>query len=104
MTEEYYIRNKERTPLGNAPMWWKIGGHGYSPYLEDAQRFYVVQAIELVNRAPDKFAMHRCNEVDRRLHAVFDCQELDMLANDPKDDPWDIRYINLERARHETDN
>lgn len=97
MTELYYIRNKERGFLGNAPVWYAKNGHGYTAYIQGAERFYETKAIEMVNRDPDKWEAFKCSYVDKRLHLVFDYQDKERLGTD---DPcgWDCGYYDQHRV------
>lgn len=33
----YYLQNASMGYLGNAPYWWREGGSGYTPYIDEAK-------------------------------------------------------------------
>lgn len=73
---EYYVRNKQSAFLGNAPVWWSKRGHGYSAYLEKAERFTLQSAQNIVNSDPEKYEMWPCHLIDAETHTVFDWQAI----------------------------
>jgi hypothetical protein len=79
--EQYYVHRK-RDFLGNAPMWWAKGGRGYTAYILGAERFSKQEAEEMLNHDPEKWAIYKCSEVDKRLHLVFDIQDACRLGTD----------------------
>lgn len=82
MTEEYYLQNIAAGYLGNAPTWWAKGGNGYTAYILGAERFSREAAQKYVMHDPEKFAMHKCADIDARLHLVFDSQDFENLGTD----------------------
>ena len=81
MATEYYVHRKG-TFVGNAPSWWAKGGNGYTAYILGAERFNEEEAIELKNSDPDKWDIYKCDEIDKRLHLVFDIQDKKRLGTD----------------------
>lgn len=77
--ELYYIQRVPSGYLGNSPVWWAIGGNGYTSYIQNAERFSLAGALSLVKDGR-KYAMFKCNEVDARLHLVFDMQDFNKLG------------------------
>ena len=81
--EEYYIWRKGDY-LGNSPMWWAKQGKGYTAYILGAERFTEAEALELEKDSPEKYKAFKCSEIDRRLHLVFDAQDIPRLkSNEP---------------------
>ncbi len=78
----YYVRNKDANFLGNAPVWWCKNGHGYSAYLENAERFIQADAEKLVRQQPDKFEMWPCHLIDAETHTVFDWQAINRVKQE----------------------
>ena len=87
MTEEYYIRRQHSGTWGNSPVWWALGGNGYTAYLQNAERFPEATAMRMVEDDPEKWAAFKCSEVDRRAHLIFDTQDIRRLHIDPLDEP-----------------
>ncbi len=77
--KEFYIRRKPSGFLGNAPIFWAKDGKVYTAYIQGAERFRESEAIMLVADNPEKWAAYNCAEVDKRLHLVFDNQDIDNL-------------------------
>lgn len=82
MTGEYYLQNKNAGYLGNAPVWWARGGNGYTAYILGAERFTKEKAESFLKEDGLKWAMHKCDDVDARLHLVFDAQDFKNLGTD----------------------
>jgi hypothetical protein len=78
----YYVRNKDARFLGNAPVWWCKDGHGYSAYLEKAERFTTERAKKLCREQPDKFEMWPCHLIDAETHTVFDWQAIGRIQQE----------------------
>lgn len=79
---EYYIRNKDAGYLGNSFMWYGKDGGGYTAYINGAHRFTEKEARDLVRQDPSKWEMFDAAEVDKRLHLVFDSQDVKNLGTD----------------------
>jgi len=92
ITMKYYLRNKDRGYLGNSFMWWKKGGHGYTAYLNQAERFDEKDAKEKVISDPSKWECYPCDEIDKRAHLIFDSQDVRAIK-DGMDVPTDSDYI-----------
>lgn len=48
MEELFYIQNRSAGWSGNSPVWWKEGGCGYTPYLNEAQKFDKTEAERII--------------------------------------------------------
>jgi len=81
MDKEYYVHRKN-TFVGNAPSWWAKGGNGYTSYILGAERFSGDEAFKLYESDPNKWEIFNCEEVDKRLHLVFDMQDKQRLGTD----------------------
>lgn len=81
MAEQYYIQRIPSGMLGNSPVWWAKGGNGYTSYLQNAERFSGEDASKLVIDS-GKYAMWSCEEVNKRLHLVYDIQDKKNLGTD----------------------
>lgn len=92
---KYYIRNKHAGFLGNAPTWWAKGGRGYTAYVNGAEQFTEAEAIKMVKEDPDKYQMLPCDEINKRLHAVFDWQDLKRL-NTEEGCGWSFGYARVD--------
>ena len=79
---EYYLQNKHTAYLGNAPVWYGKNGNGYTAYILGAHRFTEKEALEYVAGDPSKWEMFKCDDVDKRLHLVFDIQDKRNLGTD----------------------
>lgn len=88
---EFYIRNKHQAFLGNSPVWWAKEGKGYTAYIQGAERFSEQEAKDLVSSEPSKYESFKCSEIDKRLHLVFDWQDIKRIGTD---DPcgWSFGY------------
>jgi hypothetical protein len=73
--QEYYLRNINAGYLGNSFMWWAKGGHGYTAYLNNAERFSEAEAMAKVSHSREKWKAYRCDEVDQKIQYVFDSQD-----------------------------
>jgi len=80
--KEYYLRNKDAGYLGNSFVWWAIGGAGYTAYINGAERFTEAEALAMVAQDRNKWEMYDCAEIDKRLHLVFDSQDVRRLGSD----------------------
>ena len=90
----YYLQNKHRGYLGNAPVWWAKGGQGYTAYLERAERMTKEDAdLILKDSERGKFAAYECDLIDRRAHLVFDSQEFLRIEEEPYDDEYPVPHI-----------
>ena len=80
---EYYIQRHQSGFLGNAPIWWAVGGNGYTAYVEGAERFSKQSAEEIcevpVGKKGEKYKAWPCDFIDSRLHKVFDMQDFRQL-------------------------
>lgn len=79
---KYYIRNKEAGYLGNSWMWYGKNGQGYTAYILGAHRFDEAEAVKMVEHDPEKWAMYKCDEIEARLHLIFDSQDAKNLGTD----------------------
>lgn len=77
----YYIQRVHSQYLGNAPVWWAVGDNGYTSYIQNAKKFTLEEATELITNT-DKYAMYKCKDIDARLHLVFDHQDFKNLGTD----------------------
>lgn len=77
----YYVQDKSRGYLGNSPVWWALNDQGYTAYILGAKRFTYDAALVTVNHADD-LAMYPCDEIDKRLHLIFDSQDFHRLGTD----------------------
>lgn len=82
---KYYIQNKERGYLGNAPMFWKIGDNGYSVDLNVCKQFTYDEAKIICLNNPSKnraWPVEYINENDG-IQRIVDSQYLDdfMIEN-----------------------
>lgn len=80
--EKYYIRNKHAGYLGNSWFWYGKNGHGYTAYILGAHRFEKAEAEKMVKEDPEKWEMYKCDDVDERLHLIFDSQDAKSLGTD----------------------
>lgn len=71
---KYYVQNKERGYLGNSPLWWAQGGHGYTDDLSRAEQFTDEASAQMVKENPDKWARWPSVLIDQYAHRVFDSQ------------------------------
>ena len=78
----YYVRNKSAGYLGNSFIWYAKNGKGYTAYISGAERFERKKAETLVQHDPDKWEMYECAEIDKRLHFVFDSQDVKNLGTE----------------------
>jgi hypothetical protein len=81
MSEEYYVHRKG-TFVGNAPSFWAKGGNGYTGYVLGAERFSKEEAEKLFKSDKNKWEIFKCDDVDKRLHLVFDYQDKKRLGTD----------------------
>ena len=81
MSNQYYIQRIASGLLGNSPVWWAKGGSGYTSYIQNAEKFSLEDAAKLVMDY-DKYAMWSCDEVNKRLHLVYDIQDKKNLGTD----------------------
>lgn len=95
----YYVQDKSRGYLGNAPTWWAHNDQGYTAYLEGAKRFTHAEAIEVTSKADD-LAMYLCSEIDKRAHLVFDMQDFGRIGTD-EPCPWRFGYASQATASAE---
>jgi len=101
MTEQkYYVQNKDRGYLGNAPVWWSHNDCGYTAYINGARRFYEQDAMALVEKDPHKWAMYKCDDIDARLHLVFDGQDRADLGTDAPCG-WGFGYAKIEGVNYD---
>ncbi|MEW3851995.1 hypothetical protein QOZ73_32670, partial [Pseudomonas aeruginosa] len=72
---KYYIRNRDVSYQGNSPIWYGKNGQGYTAYILGAHRFTEFEAKKMVTENPGKWQMYKCDDVDARLHLVYDAQD-----------------------------
>ena len=82
MSELYYIQNKHAGYLGNSPTWYGKKGGGYTAYILGAERFTKEEADKMVKDDPEKWRAFKCDDVDARLHLVYDMQDNGRLGTD----------------------
>lgn len=97
--QEFYIHRKG-TFTGNAPSFWAKGASGYTSYVQGARRFKADEAYELYKSDPQKWEMFNCDEVDKRLHLVFDMQDKRKLGtNEPCGQPFGYAELRQQLAK-----
>ena len=73
MNELFYIQDT-RTFCGNAAVWWRPNGNGYTSYLGQAGKFERERAERICRiRSTDK--MWPCEAIDAKAHQIFDMQD-----------------------------
>lgn len=78
----FYLRNKERGYLGNAPLWWVKDGQGYSDNLSRAQQFTDAESAKMVADNPDKWERWPCALIDRYAYRTFDSQDFGKIKEE----------------------
>ena len=76
MEEMYYIRNDGYS--GNALIWWREGGKGYTSDIREAGKYTKDRAENICKRPQD--TAYKCDYIDGLLHAqklIIDCQYVD---------------------------
>ena len=91
MSELYYIQRIPSGYLGNSPNWWAKDGRGYTAYILGAERFTQEAAFKLVKEDPEKWKAFACDDVDERLHLIYDMQDNRRLGTDAPC-AWDSGY------------
>lgn len=71
----YYVRNKERGYLGNAPLWYGQNGAGYTDNLDKAHKFTHDEAQKMVLENPEKWDAWQCAHIDSLSYRTFDSQD-----------------------------
>lgn len=84
---KYYLRNLESGFLGNSPCWVAKDRHGYCFYIQNAHRYSEAEANAEIASVPGKYQKYNCDQVNRRLHLVFDSQDFKRLDEDPTGQP-----------------
>jgi len=81
--KQFYIQRHLSGFLGNAPIWWRKEGLGYSAYIEQAERFTEERALSIsgapAGKKGDKYTAWPCDFIDERIRKVFDEQDFDQL-------------------------
>lgn len=96
----YYLQRKHSGYWGNSPVWWAKGGKGYTAYIQNAEKFTSEKAHKFITEDSGKWAIYPCEQIERRLHAVFDMQDFQRLEEDLPEsgNPWgeNHHYIDFE--------
>lgn len=77
-TEEKFFYIRKEGYLGNAYIWWKKGGNGYTEDIREAEKFSREQAENLCKRMD--FSAYECEYIDNLLEAqklIIDSQYVD---------------------------
>lgn len=63
MTEKlYYIQNLGF--VGNAMIWWREGGKGYTTNIKEAGRFPAEEMLNIINNRPNEDFAWECEYID----------------------------------------
>ena len=80
MNHPYFIQRHESGFMGNLPMWWREGGAGYTPYLDDAQEFTRAEAVKIAGAEPgqrgDKYTAWPAILIRGRARPAFDWNDI----------------------------
>tara|TARA_R110000868_G_scaffold380982_2_gene647330 strand:- start:294 stop:581 length:288 start_codon:yes stop_codon:yes gene_type:complete len=72
----YYVQNLQAGYVGNNPMFWAIGGRGYTSYIDRAEKFSEADARAMVDRDSRKWRMWSVAEVEPHIYRTVECQTL----------------------------
>lgn len=75
MSEKYLLQRKPSGFLGNSPVWWAKGGRGYTSYLQGAEIWDDEEAMEMVERDPEKWRAYKLSDIMQRTRLIIDTQD-----------------------------
>jgi hypothetical protein len=73
-----YLQNETAGYCGNSPMWYRKGGNGYTPRLDEAEKFKEAKADEIIRGSE---GTHRWKKwpvlfIDSIAHRAVDIQDI----------------------------
>lgn len=74
----YYIQNSGY--IGNAMIWWRKGGKGYTSYIADAGRFSEKEMHDIIDNRPEDDMAWECDYIDNNLEirkTIIESQNID---------------------------
>jgi len=73
----YLLENPHSGYFGNSPCWWKEGGSGYTPYVEEAKRWTKEEADREIATTSKShgFIAWPLELVLKRCHTIIDTQD-----------------------------
>ncbi|MGB1202900.1 MAG: hypothetical protein ACPG75_04975 [Alloalcanivorax venustensis] len=76
--EPYLLQNVTAGYVGNAPLWWRAGGSGYTPWPDEAERFTLADARQVVRSTvgTHKWAIYPELMILEQQRATVDAQHL----------------------------
>lgn len=76
----FYLQDR-RQYVGNCPLWWAIGGAGYTTRIDQAQRYTRAEAYDQ-NRTRDTDVPWPCDQIDALVRPTIDYQDLRRLPRE----------------------
>jgi hypothetical protein len=78
MSGLYYLQNITAGYVGNAPVFWRAGGSGYTDNIDDAEKFTARKANAIIRstRGSHKWTKWPIEVIDRLAYRVVDMQAL----------------------------
>ena len=76
----FYLQDR-RQYVGNCPLWWAIGGAGYTTRIDQAQRYTRAEAYDQ-NRTRDTDVPWPCEQIDALVRPTIDYQDLRRLPRE----------------------
>jgi hypothetical protein len=73
----FYIQNVSAGYIGNNPVFWAIGGRGYTSYIDRAEKFSEADARAMVDHDSRKWRMWSVEEVEPHIYRTVECQTLE---------------------------
>jgi len=82
-TSEYLLQNCSAGYVGNSPMFWQKGGSGYTPWIDDAQRWTKDDAERQIQstRGSHNWQMWSVSEIESVAKRTVDIQDLRKLID-----------------------
>lgn len=74
----FVLVNRSAGCVGNSPLFWKRGGGGYTPLVDDAETFTLAAALAQIrsSRSSHRFELFSLATIERLAVRVVDSQEL----------------------------
>lgn len=83
-TEPMFYLQDRRQYVGNCPLWWAIGGAGYTTRIDQAQRYTRAEAYDQ-NRTRDTDVPWPCDQIDALVRPTIDYQDLRRIQREEVD-------------------
>lgn len=74
----YYLQNLSAGFVGNSPIFWKLGGNGYTQWIDEAEQFTTEQADAIIRgtRGSHRWKKWRVSLIQRRAKRTVDMQDI----------------------------